>query len=177
MGILKKDFKFKLVKNLLTPEETELGKRYLLLKHTENIKDFDEIQNNNGDSFFLYDAFGEALMINLLPRMQRETGLKLFPTYSFSRVYSYNADLKKHKDRPSCEVSVTLMFGSDGTKWPIFMDGHECEMQPGDGVIYLGRELEHWREPFRGEWHAQTFVHYVDQDGPYTEWKFDKRSI
>ena len=29
--------------------------------------------------------------------------------------------LKRHKDRPSCEISTTLNLGGD--PWPIFIDG------------------------------------------------------
>ena len=90
-------------------------------------------------------------------------------------MYSELADLKKHKDRPSCEVSVTVMIDSDGTKWPIFMQGVEINLEPGDAVIYLGCELEHWRDEFKGDWHAQTFLHYVDVNGPYADYKYDRR--
>jgi len=81
-------------------------------------------------------------------------------------LYTMFADLKKHRDRPSCEISVTVMLGSDGTKWPIYMDGTELNLEPGDAGIYLGCEVEHWREEFTGDWHAQTFLHYVDKNGP-----------
>ena len=30
-------------------------------------------------------------------------------------------ELKRHKDRPSCEISTTLNLGGD--PWPIFIDG------------------------------------------------------
>jgi len=26
-------------------------------------------------------------------------------------------------------------------------------------------------------WQAQVFMHYVDANGPYAEWKFDKRPL
>jgi hypothetical protein len=67
------------------------------------------------------------------------------------------------------------MIGSDGTEWPIYMDGKAYNLTPGQAMIYLGCELEHWREPFTGDWHAQTFIHYVDANGPNAEFKFDKR--
>jgi hypothetical protein len=92
-------------------------------------------------------------------------------------MYTVNADLKKHKDRPSCEVSVTVMIGSDGIKWPIYMEGTEINMEPGDAAIYLGCEIEHWREEFKGDWHAQTFLHYVDKNGRNKEWVKDKRML
>jgi hypothetical protein len=50
-------------------------------------------------------------------------------------------------------------------------------MEPGDAAIYLGCEVEHWREEFKGDWHAQTFLHYVDKNGLNKEWFKDKRLI
>ena len=114
MGSIK-DLKYKVVKNFLTEEETEICKTYSLLKHKNNNSNFDVIQNNNGDTFLYTDALSETMLLRKLNLMEKETGLKLYPTYSFMRVYSYNAELEKHTDRPSCEISVTIMYGSDGT--------------------------------------------------------------
>lgn len=181
MGILKKDFKFKVVKNFLSKEEIEIGRHYFLLSHklNNNMEKRDFHQNNNGDSTFSHanGIFGDVMLMKKLERVEQETGLSLLPTYAFTRVYSYNAELVPHKDRPSCEVSVTTMWGSCGTPWPIFMDGNECHMEAGDAVIYLGCELEHYRKNFEGDWHCQTFLHYVDKNGPYVDWKFDKRTF
>ena len=69
------------------------------------------------------------------------------------------------------------MLGSDSTSWPIYMEGTEIDLQPGDAVIYLGCELEHWREEFKGDWHAQAFLHYVDKKGSHIEWAKDKRLL
>lgn len=177
MGTLKKDFKYKLVKNFLTKDEQEFFTYYSLLKHKTNLDEMDFVQSNVADSAFYGDKAVDTLMISKRKLMEKETGLTLSPTYSFFRVYTYDAELTKHKDRPSCEVSVTVMFGSDGTKWPIFMDGNEVELTSGDAVIYLGCELEHWREHFKGDWHAQAFLHYVDKNGPNKEFAFDQRDF
>jgi hypothetical protein len=47
--------------------------------------------------------------------MQKETGLELLVYLCILENVHFNADLKKHTDRPACEVSVTVMIGSDGT--------------------------------------------------------------
>jgi hypothetical protein len=185
MGTLKKDFKYKIVKNFLTIDEIKLIKEYCIIKHRNNLTNFDfgnikkEGNNNqvvkNGDTFFNYDPLTESLLVQKFDLMQKETGLKLFPTYSFWRMYTYDANLIKHYDRPSCEVSVTIQVGSDGTKWPIYIDGNKIELENGDAAIYLGCELEHWRDNFEGDWHAQIFMHYIDVEGPYYEFRGDKR--
>ena len=172
-----KDFKYKIIKNFLTEEEIKLLKDYCRIKHRINFDSFDFVQNKNADTYFYGDPLMESLMINKLNLMEKETGLKLLPTYAFWRMYTMFADLTKHKDRPSCEISVTVMIGSDGKKWPIYMEGTEINLEPGDAAIYLGCEIEHWREEFKGDWHAQTFLHYVDENGPNKEWFKDKRIL
>jgi hypothetical protein len=174
MGTIK-DFKYKLIKNFLTKEEIKLLTDYCKIMHRTNFNSFEFLQSDNGDTCFYADPLMESLMVNKLELMQKETGLELLPTYAFWRMYTRFADLKKHKDRESCEVSVTVMLGSDGTKWPIFMEGKEINLEPGDAAIYLGCEIGHWREEFKGDWQAQTFLHYVDKNGKNKEWFRDKR--
>jgi hypothetical protein len=176
MGIIK-DCKYKIIKNFLTLEEIKLLRDYCRIKHRINFNSFDFTNNDNGDTYFYGDLVMESLMINKLELMQKETGLELLPTYAYWRMYTLHADLKKHTDRPSCEVSVTVMIGSDGTKWPIYMNGTAVHLEPGEAAIYLGCEVEHWREEFTGDWQAQTFLHYVDKNGPNKEWFKDKRHM
>ena len=53
--------------------------------------------------------------------MEELTGKQLVPTYSYARIYKNGDELKRHKDRPSCEISTTINLG--GEPWPIFIDG------------------------------------------------------
>jgi hypothetical protein len=176
MDTLKTDFNYKLIKNFLSKEEINLLSNYCYFKHLNNFDNFDFKQNNNGDTFFYNDPMVESLLLNKLKLVEKESNLKLFPTYSFWRMYSFGADLKSHKDRPSCEVSVTVQIKSCGKfKWPIIMEGKEIEMEDGDAVIYYGTESEHSRNEFLGDFQAQAFLHYVDQNGPFKDFKFDKR--
>ena len=122
----------------------------------------------------------ETLMKMMLPKMEKCTDLKLFPTYTYSRIYRKGNELKIHKDRPSCEVSITLRLSAsdDSYNWPIWMDKSEYNLEDGDGVIYRGCDLNHWREVCdapEGWRMGQVFMHYVDQNGPYPEYRYDKR--
>jgi len=175
--MIRKDFKYKKIKNFISKDEVELLTNYSIIKHRANTKDFDFEQNPVGDTYLSYDAAAEALLFKKKLFMEKETGLELLPTYAFWRLYTYTADLKDHTDRPSCEISVTVMIGSDGTPWPIYMGDTPVELEPGDACIYLGCEINHRREEFQGDWHSQVFLHYVDKNGPHANKKFDGRPI
>ena len=127
------------------------------------------------------DMVMETLMVKVLPILEKETDLKLMPTYSYMRVYEKGSILKKHKDRYSCEVSTTLNLGGD--VWQIYLKDTEekvieIKLNPGDMLIYSGCELEHWREPFEGDTCGQVFLHYNHVNGPFAEKnRFDKRPM
>ena len=134
------------------------------VNNNDDIKLNDFQQNNNGDTSIYADPLTEGLLISKTKLMEQESGLKLFPTYSFWRMYTYNAELKPHKDRESCEISVTVNLGNDGTSWPIFMDGIPVYQEPGDMVVYRGSDVLHGREELKGENHAQVFLHYTTKE-------------
>lgn len=121
----------------------------------------------------------ETLLEKLLPDIERRTGLALYPTYSYMRLYKNGDELKRHTDRAACEISATLCLGyAPDTPWPIWVESRvktEVSLNPGDMLIYKGIEVAHWREKYPGDKLAQVFLHYVDQHGPFAEWKFDKR--
>ena len=148
-----------------------------------------------------YAKYGDRLMETLLVKtidvMQKKTGLKLVPTYSYTRLYKTGNILQRHKDRPSCEISTTLNLGGDN--WPIFIDptgsdnviderkgihrpeapkGVKVDLKPGDMLIYSGCDLEHWREPFEGKLCGQVFLHYNHADGQFAKSNlYDKRPM
>lgn len=145
------------------------------------------LRYNDGQVEHGYAAYGlapsETLMQILLPFAQDNSGYRLFPTYSYSRIYVKGAELTRHIDRPSCEISMSVMIGQTGdVPWPLFFETKSGEargiaLRPGDLVMYRGMELAHWREPFQGESQLQLFLHYVRQDGPHAEHRFDKRPM
>ena len=139
-----------------------------------------------------YSKYGDwvmdTLLMYMIPIMKAKTGLELIPTYTYTRIYEKGNILKRHKDRPSCEVSTTLHLG--GNEWPIFLDpsgqnfvvdeyknihkpnapkGVRVDLKIGDMLIYSGCELEHWREPFQGTVCSQVFLHYNHANGPFAK--------
>lgn len=169
------------VKNAISEELRDFVTQYALFDEMQNFTGVGDDQVSNSHHKYA-DPASETVLLHLHKIMEENTGLKLFPTYSYYRVYRPGSELKVHKDRPSCEISSTLCFNYsyDDSKyqWPIYMEGNKVNLYPGDMVIYRGCDLEHWREVFdidEDAWHVQGFYHYVDQNGPYVDWKYDKR--
>lgn len=141
---------------------------------------FGDTQIPNKKTFSKYgDPINDTLMLKLLPQMMNATGFELIPTYSYYRIYQKGDELKKHKDRPSCEISSTIFLG--GEEWPLSLnslDGKKVEVKldVGDMLIYKGCELEHWREPYTKNLCVQSFLHYNNVNGPFGRTNlFDKR--
>ena len=112
------------------------------------------------------DIAMETLLLKCQPVMEKATGLKLYPAYTYARIYKKGDELKRHKDRFSCEISTTMNLGGDD--WPIYLEpsgkegmkGIEVNLKAGDMLVYSGCELEHWRKPFKGKECIQVFLHY-----------------
>lgn len=122
----------------------------------------------------------DGLMEDLRLVVEHCTGLSLFPTYSYGRIYKKGDELVRHLDRAACEVSVSLNLGQiPDEPWPLHVQWGErdvpVKLKPGDALLYRGIELPHWREPYTGESLTQVFLHYVDQNGPFADEKFDRR--
>jgi len=124
----------------------------------------------------------ETLMLKCQPEMEKVTGLKLYPAYTYARIYKKGDELKRHKDRFSCEISTTMNLGGDN--WPIYLEpsgkqgmkGTRVDLKQGDMLVYSGCELEHWREKFKGKECVQVFLHYNNSKTPGAKDNlFDKR--
>ena len=206
-----KEKKYIVIKNVISYELANFAFNYLLLKReavawmyqSNYISEFtpgfgtwkdEQIPN----TYSIYsDMFMETLMMKVLPIMQQHTDMNLMPCYTYNRIYKKGDKLRRHIDRPSCEISTTLHLG--GEPWPIFLDptgtksvinekkeihkpnapkGIPITLEVGDMLVYSGCDLEHWREPFEGDNCAQGFLHYNNIDGPFgTQNKFDKRPL
>ena len=135
-----------------------------------------------GDLSRYGDLIFDTLLLGKTEQLEEITETGLIPQYSYYRLYTKDAELKKHIDRESCEISLTMCLGYDAeTSWPIWFkdkDGKEISisLEKGDMVIYRGCDLEHWREPFEGNNIAQVFLHYTKKGGKYENEKYDGRA-
>ena len=184
---------YKVVRGVISKDLAQFCYDYFLLKRkvvgffreTNYLSPLDENWGvwSDGQIPNTYSVYGDFVMETLLeklhPCMETETELKLYPTYSYARIYKNGDVLERHKDRASCKVSTTVNLGGDA--WPIFLEpSGECGktgisvlLEAGDMLVYDGCKLEHWREPFEGENCGQVFLHYNDTPDN----KYDTRSF
>jgi len=181
--------KYKIVKNAIPIDVANFVHDYFVIKRNVfvTLKNSTYISKTNDDwgkmgdeqcpqSYSHYaDLAMETILELLTEKMNKETSLKLSPTYSYARIYNKGAILQKHTDRYSCEVSTTLNLGGD--VWPIWLTDTkgkdiEVKLNPSDMLIYSGCELSHWRNEFEGNQCTQAFLHYNDITN--SEWKDNK---
>lgn len=116
----------------------------------------------------------DALLLDLRPKIEAISGLRLVPTYSYARLYFHGDALIRHHDRGACEVSASIHLGRDGGEGSLwFAPNNKVEMEAGDGAVYLGAQTDHWRERFTGNTMGQIFLHYVIAGGDFANEYFD----
>ena len=199
---------YKVIRQAISKELADFTYSYFLMKRKVARKLFDDryISPVNADygvwndeqvpnTYSHYsDIAMETLLQGLQNKMEKHTGYKLQPAYSYARIYKAGDILHRHKDRFSCEISTTLNLGGD--PWPIHLEpkknvgipdgknitaeskakGIKVDLKPGDMLVYSGCELEHWREKFKGKECVQVFLHYNNRKTPGAKDNmFDKR--
>ena len=187
---------YKIIKQAISKELAEFVYSYFLNKRKVAMRFFDDryispfatefgvwSDEQVPETYSHYaDIAMETLLEKLKPLMEKESGLKLNETYSYARIYKKGDELKRHKDRYSCEVSTTLNIGGD--EWPIYLEpsgeegkeGIKVILNQGDMLVYKGCDVEHWREKFEGKNCGQVFLHYNDvSDEKAEQNKYDGR--
>ncbi len=190
--------KYQVIKGAISTELADFCYQYFLNKRKVARYLFDEKYISQFTEYFgvwsdtqipeTYSHYSDIVMETLLekvkPIMEKESEISLIETYSYARIYKKGDELKRHKDRYSCEISTTMNLGGDD--WPIFLepsgeeskDGIELKLEAGDMLMYRGCDLEHWREPFQGKDCGQVFLHYNDASGKDAEKnKYDGRAF
>ncbi len=164
---------FKVIKNFLTKEELNILSKYCYNKLDQN-NDYILDGDTKSPSWYK-DALMTSILDVKLPIVEKESNLELLPTYAYWRYYVFNAVLNEHKDRESCEVSVTACI-KKYDDWPLIIEGQTIELEEGDALLYAGCDQKHGRPGvYKGEGMAQVFLHYVDKNGPNAGFAYDNK--
>jgi hypothetical protein len=167
---------FLVIPNFISKERSKLLK--------EDFESYCEQNNIGGDnhvpqshSLDNYVSFLE-LLCEKTPTISNIIGESVLPTYCYGRVYKKGGTLSSHRDRPSCEISISLHLGGDD-QWNFCVESPNkkinCfELSPGDAILYLGNRAHHYREgTYKGNNYTQIFFHYIRSRGEYFNHYFD----
>jgi Rps23 Pro-64 3,4-dihydroxylase Tpa1-like proline 4-hydroxylase len=164
------------VPNFICSERAKkLSEEFIKVCNENNLSGDSQVPTSK--SQYNYISFLE-LLCEKTPNVSSIIGETVLPTYSYARVYEQGSVLSSHTDRKECEISITVNLDSD-IVWPIWVimpNGKQKKitLNPGDGLIYLGIDIVHWREEFAGSYCSQVFLHYVRSRGPNAPLYFDK---
>ena len=181
------------VEKLYDPKElySEVPKERGQITYYGSVDKFDHIseeQQVNGSLARYSHPQYKQIHSQIRLKLEKILGEQLYNTYYYDRFYFSGQELTRHKDRDACEISVSVHISTNSKKpWPIWMkspEGEEryVELEPGDGVIYKGCDIEHWREPFKPKsnifdrknyYYHQIFFHYVRANGHRVHFAFD----
>lgn len=181
--------KYTIVKNFFTKEECNLMyheyKDYCQRLNLKSTTYIETAVNSvklpiliNAYQVFSYVLFVEKLC-EIVPRVNKIVGEKVLPTYALGRFYNNGGYLREHRDRPECEVSLTVNLSQD-KPWGIWLspnledDAIEVIQEPGDALFYHGHESYHYRKVYDGEEYCQVFFHYVKSRGKFVQRYFDR---
>ena len=168
-----------LVKDVVSKELSSFMTHVMLRAPAYGVAPADE-QVNGAVGRLDHEYMFDTLLERVWPYIEGIIGEELLPTYTYGRVYTGGNKLAKHTDREACEISVTVQLArSHHYAWPIYMGGRRFDLAEGDGVIYKGCDIEHWRnvcDAPEGYVSGQVFLHFVRKHGVHANHYGDKRS-
>ena len=107
----------------------------------------------------------------------RIAGEPVKPSYVYFAAYQPGAVLSPHLDRPQCQFSLSFLVDytpepTDVSDWPLFLKKVDAPESPtavylgvGDGVVYKGCELLHYRDALpENHFSTSLFFHFVPKD-------------
>jgi len=175
------EIKYARINNFIDKTTVEIISQYM--ENTIRRGIWTEDKNSKPTPYSYYaDPLTEVLLTKCKELIEITTGKELLPTYSYSNIYQPGDELKNDRGYEACEISVTVNVASKGETSPIYTKYKDKTEQhilnPGDALIYMGCDVDHWREPLKdGQLNIQFMLHYVDKNGPFASFEKDTRPM
>jgi hypothetical protein len=100
-------------------------------------------------------------------------GEKVKPTFSFFASYRPGSELKPHRDRAQCYYAMSVLLdhnqADDVSSWPIYMqppgapEAIPVSVSLGDGLLYFGEEVLHYRHRLESGYSTFWFLFWVPE--------------
>jgi hypothetical protein len=161
------------IRNVLTPKTCqEFTKKLLELKNEKHLV------YEGGENTFFGNAFGgncdvfEQSLRWIQPRFEDAFGLNAIPANSYGRIYYNTGKLEEHVDRDPLDYTLSITLHNDtGVDWTIGVEDklkqkHLVDVKIGDGVLFLGNKLKHWRPVLNcaeNTCYANLYMHWTNK--------------
>lgn len=192
-GLLDKDYVFDeftpcIVNNAILPSALKLIQDYVQRNINNGSYPLGDRQSNRFKT--IDDPINRILHFELLPLIEKITGEKLKPSYTYLSCYLNDPEkdtaLPAHTDR--CDASRTVSFimsKPEGSYWPIYFHKKkqpvknkgrwhgdpiskdecvECDCDAGGFMIFMGEDHLHFREQITCDYYNVVLLHYVKID-------------
>jgi hypothetical protein len=101
-------------------------------------------------------------------------GERLKPSFAFFASYRPGSDLKPHRDREQCHYAMSVLLdhdqADDVSSWPIYVqppgapEAVPVNVGLGDGLLYFGQEVLHYRYPLPHGYSTLWFLFWVPEN-------------
>jgi hypothetical protein len=166
--------KYTTLRGILPPEQIRAMQNYFRGLVEEGLMMFND-GHVEGRYGIHNDVLSRYFHFQLAPLISRMVGETVKPSYVYSATYLEDAILKPHTDRPQCEFTMSFQVNFEPSQpngvssWALCLDDLrenrvETFLANGDGLIYKGCELVHYREHLaKGHRSTSIFFHFVPE--------------
>ena len=189
-NLLNKDYKFDeftpvIVNNVFMPKAVDYISEYYHKGINAEQFPFGDRQSKRFKT--RNDPIARVLHYEMLPLIEKITGEKLKPTYTYLSCYIKGSDLPQHTDNPDCWRTVSYLIDKpNGTNWDIYVDLRKqnvkhkgrysdtpipskdncvaCDCDKGGMMMFDGTDHIHYRETLKHEYYYLLLLHYKPID-------------
>ena len=172
---------YKIIRGFISQEEAARQSQ-ILEKNTAHIEFCGRMEYIDVCKGVHQDPPALAILCEKVAELNELLGVKVIPTYSYSRIYGNGGALLKHTDRKSCEITLTVHLDGDKS-WDLAIqdvNGEEVTvtLNPGDAILFDGHNFPHYRVgTYDGNHYNQLFLHYIFSDGDNLDHAFDRKIV
>jgi hypothetical protein len=114
--------------------------------------------------------FFQRQLTDVISEIVRE---KVQPTFSYFACYHPGSELKVHRDRKQCYYAMSVFLdhhlADDLASWPIYLqppgasEAVPISVRLGDGLLYFGEQVLHYRPPLTDGHSTHWFLFWVPE--------------
>lgn len=170
---------YQIIENFIEEDFVDFIQDYYSLKVNSGLHTVDENKFTYGYCFH-NDSLMETILQNSCEAISEIIGIKLLPTYSLVHLHM-NGDSFENNKNESSEISAILSLGNSGDDEDFIYFAKtksnikELNLSKGDLLVYRNMNFDCWREPIKNKWLLESVLNFVDSEGHYSEYIYDKR--